>query len=359
MGPRITAQRHFQRHPQAVRAAVEVQPALAALHDSLDDGQAEPAAAALAVAPETPGEVRQVGFGDARTVVADVEARAALRGFHRQLHPGAGGGVAQGVVQQVAQRGDGQHRGDFQRRLGQAVGQLQLEHPHVAVAGVVHGYPGGVLGAALHAVVERQAAFHPRQQQQLVQRPVQTVGAFLGVGQGLLGGGALGHARDLQVGLDRGQRAAQLVGGIAGQASLAFDGLGDALEQLVLGFHQRLQFARQGRQLQWLQRVGATSGEGVANPLERRQALAGAEPEQGQAAEQGDGHRHRGGHHHRALQHVALFQAVGGADPQIAGLHGEAAPQHAVDFLVAEAAGGAVQRPLRGGMALRQDFAAQ
>lgn len=170
-----------------------------------------------------------------------MEARAALRGFHRQLHPGAGGGVAQGVVQQVAQRGDGQHRGDFQRRLGQAVGQLQFEHPHVAVAGVVHGHPGGVLGAALHAVVERQAAFHPRQQQQLVQCPVQTVGAFLGVGQGLLGGGALGHARDLQVGLDRGQRAAQLVGGIAGQASLAFDGLGDALEQLVLGFHQRLQ----------------------------------------------------------------------------------------------------------------------
>lgn len=29
---------------------------------------------------------------------------------------------------------------------------------------------------------------------------------------------------------------------------------------------------------QWLQRVGATSGEGVANPLERRQTLAGAEP---------------------------------------------------------------------------------
>ncbi len=52
-------------------------------------------------------------------------------------------------------------------------------------------------------------------------------------------------------------------------------------------------------------------------------------------------------------------QRLAASARMVAGLHGEAAPQHAVDFLVAEAAGGAVQRPLRGGMALRQDFAAQ
>jgi hypothetical protein len=61
----------------------------------------------------------------------------------------------------------------------------------------------------------------------------------------------------LQVGLDRGQRAAQFMGGVAGQAAFALDGLADALEQLVLGVEQRFQFAGKRLHLQRFERVGA------------------------------------------------------------------------------------------------------
>ena len=44
----------------------------------------------------------------------------------------------------------------------------------------------------------------------------------------------------LQVGLDRGQRAAQFMRGIVGQAPLTLEGLSNAQEQLVLGLQQRL-----------------------------------------------------------------------------------------------------------------------
>ena len=55
---------------------------------------------------------------------------------------------------------------------------------------------------------------------------MQAVGTSFGVRQGLAGGFALGHAGHLQVGFDRRQRAAQFVGGVAGQPAFAFDGLG-------------------------------------------------------------------------------------------------------------------------------------
>ena len=68
---------------------------------------------------------------------------------------------------------------------------------------------------------------------------MQAVGTSFGVGQCLSRGLALGHAGYLQVGLDRGQRPAQFMGGIVGQQALTLDGLGDTMEQLILGSHQR------------------------------------------------------------------------------------------------------------------------
>ena len=69
---------------------------------------------------------------------------------------------------------------------------------------------------------------------------MQTVCPGFGVGQGLFARRAVGHTRHLQVGFDRGQRAAQFMGGITGQAPLTFDGFGYSRQQLVLGVQQGL-----------------------------------------------------------------------------------------------------------------------
>ena len=102
-----------------------------------------------------------------------------------------------------------------------------------------------LLGRAIDPVVKRQAALDPRQQQQLLKGAVQAVSSGFGMGQRLFASFAIGHARHLQVGLDRGQRAAQFMGRVAGQAPLALDGLGNTCKQLVLRIEQRFQLAGQ------------------------------------------------------------------------------------------------------------------
>jgi len=161
------------------------------------------------------------------------------------------------------------------------------------------------------------------------------------------------------VGLDRRQRAAQLVGGVAGQPAFAFDGLGDALEQLVLRLHQRQQLRRQTFDRQGFEGVGAASGQCLANPAQGRQPTAQAEPEQSQAAEQSDRHWQRRRQQHRALQRGTLIQAVGRGDAQLALHQGEAAPGHAVDQLVAKAVLLGVQLLVGRTVAARQHLATQ
>ena len=121
------------------------------------------------------------------------------------------------------------------------------------------------------------------------------VGALFGMLQRLLAHRAVGHARHLQVGLDRRQRAAQFVRGIISQAPFTLDGLGDTQEQLVLRIEQGLQLAGQAGHLQRLDTVGTPPAQGVAHPIERFQAFAQADPQQPEAAEQGHQHRRRGG----------------------------------------------------------------
>ncbi len=114
-----------------------------------------------------------------------------------------------------------------------ALTDLQPDRARIT-ADILHGLARHLLGSALHPVVKRQAALDPRQHQQLLKSAVHAVGALLGVLECLLAYGAVGHACHLQVRLDRGQRAAQLMGSVVGQAPLALKGLGDALEQLIL-----------------------------------------------------------------------------------------------------------------------------
>ena len=53
---------------------------------------------------------------------------------------------------------------------------------------------------------------------------------------------ARGGERHLGVGLQRGERRAQLVGGVAGEAPLVLEGAVEALEELVQRGHERRDF---------------------------------------------------------------------------------------------------------------------
>ncbi|MNZ88725.1 hypothetical protein D3C78_1076230 [compost metagenome] len=185
------------------------------------------------------------------------------------------------------------------------------------------------------------------------------VGALFGPGQGLVPGAALRHPRHLQVGLDRGQRAAQFVGCVSGQATFALNGLADALEQLVLGFQQGLQLAGQWLDLQGFEGVGAAAHQGIAHAVERRQPLADAQPEQTQATEQRHAHRHRSGQQDRHVQRLTLDLPVSGGDAQIAPGQRETAPRRAVDHLIVKPEFLGLQGLLRIGVTAGKDFAAQ
>ena len=172
------------------------------------------------------------------------------------------------------------------------------------------------------------------------------IGALLGMLQRLLAHRAIGHACHLQVGLDRGQRAAQFMGRIVGQAPLALDGLGNAQEQLVLGFQQGLQLAGHARHLQRLDTVRSPSAQGVAHAVEGFQAFAQADPQQAQAAEQGHQHGCRSRQQNRLVKRLALHVPVGSGDAHITVVVGEGAPQCIVDGLVTEATALVVHGPI-------------
>ncbi|MNF60967.1 hypothetical protein D3C84_425940 [compost metagenome] len=165
---------------------------------------------------------------------------------------------------------------------------------------------------------------------------MQAVSALLGVLQGLLTNRAIGHSRHLQVGLDGGQRRAQLMGGVIGQAPFAFDRLGNAQEQLVLGIQQRLQLAGQGAHLQRFKGIRATPAQGITHAVERCQALADTDPEQPKGTKQGDKHRRRSRQQDRAIQRLTLLVTVGRGDADITAVIGKRAPARALDGLVAK-----------------------
>ena len=149
------------------------------------------------------------------------------------------------------------------------------------------------------------------------------------------------------------------MGGVTGQATFALDGLGDALQQLVLGVEQRLEFTGQRMNLQRLEGVDTAPHQGIPHTVERHQALANAQPQQAQAAQQCHADRHRRRQQDRQVEGFTLHLAVGGGDQQVATGQGKTAPAHAVDDLVAKAAAARLQPFLRSGMTARQDLATQ
>ncbi len=103
--------------------------------------------------------------GDARALVAYFEAYSLGFRLQGQRDGAARRGVALGIFQQVAQRGDGQHRRHRQRRVGQVRRDLQQDWRAVTATGVLNRQSRDLGGRALQAIVEIQTAFHPGQQQ--------------------------------------------------------------------------------------------------------------------------------------------------------------------------------------------------
>ena len=148
------AQRDVERYAEALGAVVEVEGAAAALGDGLDDRQAQAAPGAVGVAPEAPGQVRKMFGGDTRPAVAYPEADLPIGGLHAQADRGARRGVAQGVVQQVAQGRDGQAHRHFHRSAGEGVCQDQVDALIVAGVRILDRQPRDFFGAGLQAIVE-------------------------------------------------------------------------------------------------------------------------------------------------------------------------------------------------------------
>ena len=98
-------------------------------------------------------------------MVTHHEHDVAALGMHLQLHLGVRRGVAQGVVEQIAQGGDCQHRRHMQTGVREVIGQLQMHTVSRAAGRVVDGQTRHLFSRTLYAVIKRQAAFNPRQQQ--------------------------------------------------------------------------------------------------------------------------------------------------------------------------------------------------
>ncbi|MNF99018.1 hypothetical protein D3C84_819020 [compost metagenome] len=142
-----------------------MQGAVAALDDRLNNRQAQATPGALAVAPETLGQVLQIFVGNTRAMVAHHKLHVVVGGFQTQLHGTVTGGMTQGIVQQVAQRRDGQHGRHLHRGVRDLRRHLESDSLAVTAGGVLNGQFRHLLSAALRTIVERQTALDPRQQQ--------------------------------------------------------------------------------------------------------------------------------------------------------------------------------------------------
>ena len=320
------------------------------------DGPAQAAAALAATqhAEEALAQARAVGVRQARAGVLHHQPRAlARRGRgHLHRHAAAIGAVAQRVVEQVAQQHGGQRAvhghghglpGPLQvdvlaARLRRALqilrllrsdgGQVALATPALARVGVGH------LG------------LQPRQLQQLLHQPRGAVAAGNGGGQR---GAALvvlrGALRHLRLHADAGDRCAQLVRGVGGEAALARQLLVHALEQAVERAHQRAHLGQHAVLGQRLQRVRVARGHAGAQGAQRAHGAAHRPPDAGRQQRQRHQQRQQraaqAGQQHVAAGRGLLADVDDVLDPVLVEPGGgEHAPAGAADALVRQAARG-------------------
>ena len=114
-----------------------------------------------------------------------------------------------------------------------------------------------------------------------------------------------GEPQHLQMRLDSGQRRAQFVRGIIGEAALALECGVCARQQVAHRVHQRPELGRAGKVGQGAGIVGSTPRQHCAQLLQRLQAAADAGPQQQQAGRQSEHEGHSGGQSYVAQQALA------------------------------------------------------
>ncbi|MNF99364.1 hypothetical protein D3C84_822570 [compost metagenome] len=87
-------------------------------------------------------------------MIAHDELHAVAGGYQAQFYRTVVRGMAQRVVQQVAQRRDRQHRRHLHRRMGELRRQLELDPLTITAGGILNRQFRHLLGVALHTVVE-------------------------------------------------------------------------------------------------------------------------------------------------------------------------------------------------------------
>ncbi len=278
-----------------MQAVGQPQLAVQCLDDFAADGQAQ-AGAAVPVARGKGLEQPAFQLGaDAGSAVGNAQQRIAGAMGEPHLQRRARRRVADGVVQQVAGefaqhplRGGHLHRLvglqlEVQPLVRHQRGQVQRDIAHDLLPGLGRGCFGLLaqlfhLGQGQHLVGQTGGAVHRGFDfgQRLLRRHVAAPGG-------------------LHLGLEHGQRCAQLVGGIAHKTLLVGQQRAQPVHDLVGGVQQRLQLARHGGRLQGAEVALRALVDGIADAAHRP----------------GDAlHHHQHGQHHQRHQQGLAPQRV-------------------------------------------------
>ncbi len=306
--------------------------------DVAHDGQAQAAAVGLVVQPHVAAEYlvalgrRDAGAGIFHRQHAAAVGRAAADGDRAM-----GWRVADGVVDQIVDQVAQQEAVALHGRRLQVEAQVDL---------LEGGLFDEMLDGLLHQGVERHrlepgllemAGFGARQRQQLVGLPYHALGGRQHqphrLGRVRF---AVALGQPFELGLEAGQRRAQLVRHIGQEIVLGAGAVADPVQQAVKGQYHGAQLERHAGPVDGRQVVAGPRVEVGPHAVERLQAVTDGKPDQAHGGErerrlQQDQHAHDGG-----PDLAPLAQRLGDGDhgaaggrPQRHGAHGFA-PQHCI-----------------------------
>jgi hypothetical protein len=330
---------------RAIRSVPHARLATVRGGDHVDDRQAQAAAmpgAARVRAAEALERVRQKDLRQTGAIVEDVQLDMAVGGVRAQRD--RAGSVTQRIVDEVRQRlldaGDvGRQQWVVTRLDGDPPAPLPGAHAEAAVD-VLQQASG-----ADPATIELQApGIAGRDDQQILGELAEPIGLVADDAQRVAQrlGRVVGAQRDLDLGLEDGQRRPQLVAGVGDERSLALAGALEALEHAVQRYAETMDLVLGRRQRQARGRVDVGDpGGGAAHDLHRSQHGAG----QAVAGHGGQHERQAAAHQQRAVEQLqralALLQRC--ADDEHRRAAGNPTHEKALLFTAVDVAGGAAR----------------
>ena len=276
------------------------------LHDGVDDGQAQAGAVAALAGPapaEAPSRLADVGLGHPGTGVAHAQDDAIGRTLDPQGDGAFFGGVLDGVVHQIDERFPQQpfdtgHRGaEFAAVHGDGLPLLARQAVELADDVLGQGRERHGPGRVVVAVGFAGAG----ERQHLRGRTLRLVQAAAHGQQGRARLGGVGFPQGVvQLGMQDGQRRAQLVRGVVQELALPARLAGVAGDVLVDGVHQRPDLAGEFRRGNRAEIVGRPALQLAVQARERPQADQHADDDQAGGGQHLDQVAHDVADHHVA-----------------------------------------------------------